>query len=71
MSYTQITLQKRFTLSTLRQHGYSDRAIARILDRSPSTMSREVRRKARFSTADWALVQSVLRADFSPEQVVG
>ena len=71
MTYAQITLQERCTLSTLRQHGYSDRAIARIRDRSPSTLSREVRRNARCSTADWALVESVLCEDFSPEQLVG
>ena len=99
MTYTQITPHERYALSTLRQLGYTGRAIARILDRSPSTISREVRRNAwrqdgrsyvprkaqsctnerrrvsrrnsQFSATDWALVESVLREDFSPEQVVG
>jgi IS30 family transposase len=46
MTYTQITPHERYTLSALRQLGYSGRAIARILGRSPSTISREVRRNA-------------------------
>ena len=99
MTYTQITPHERYTLSTLRQLGYTGRAIARILDRSPSTISREVRRNAwrqdgrsyvprkaqsytnerrrvsrrnsQFSATEWALVESVLREDFIPEQVVG
>jgi IS30 family transposase len=32
---------------------------------------RNSRRNAQFGAADWALVESVLREDFSPEQVVG
>lgn len=32
---------------------------------------RRSRRNSQFSAADWALVESVLREDFSPEQVVG
>ena len=99
MTYTQITPPERYILSTLRQLGFSGREIARVLGRSPSTISREVRRNAwrqdgrsyvprkaqsytnerrrvsrrnaQFSDAEWALVESVLREDFSPEQVVG
>ena len=99
MTYTQITPHERYTLSTLRQLGLGCREIARLLRRSPSTISREVRRNAwredgrsylpykaqsytnqrrrvsrrnaRITAAEWTVVDSVLREDFSPEQVVG
>jgi transposase, IS30 family len=99
MPYTQTTSEKRYALSVLRKQGCSQSAIARALDRHPSTISREQRRNAwrcngrayvpsrgqshtnerrrrsrrnsQFSTAQWALVESALREDFSPAQVVG
>src|SRR5688572_25268793 len=99
MTYSQITLHERYTLSTLRQLRLGCREIARLLGRSPSTISREVRRNAwrtdgrsylpgiaqsytnqrrrvsrrnaRFTAAEWAAVESVLRERFSPEQIVG
>src|SRR5690606_3457739 len=42
--YHQLTESERYTLSVLHRDGQSLRAIARILERSPSTISREVRR---------------------------
>jgi IS30 family transposase len=58
--YTQITAAERYTLGLLRQHGYTAAAIARMLGRHRSTISREVRRNAtrydrgyRPQLADW------------------
>jgi len=97
--YAQITSQERYTLGLLRKQGFTQAAIARLLGRSPSTISRELRRNAwrtdgrsywtdradqyargrrrlprehsHFSAEQWALVEAVLREDYSPEQVVG
>lgn len=44
--YRQLTEAERYTLSVLKRAGYSFRSIARTLQRSPSTISREVRRNA-------------------------
>ncbi|MGN2248299.1 transposase [Frateuria sp. GZRR35] len=44
--YHQLTEQGRYTVRVLRRQGSSLRAIARILDRHPSTISREIRRNA-------------------------
>jgi IS30 family transposase len=46
MTYAQITLEERYAISALRKLGYSGAAIARELQRAPSTVSREVRRNA-------------------------
>jgi IS30 family transposase len=46
MTYTQITHEERYAISALRKRGYSCAAIARELNRAPSTISREVRRNA-------------------------
>ena len=97
--YAQITSEERYALSLLRKEGHSQAAMARILGRHPSTISRELRRNvwrcngrgyvasraqsytnerrrrtrwnSQFSAAEWALVESMLREDFSPAQVVG
>ena len=42
--YTQVTPEERFALSLLRRQGLGVRAIARVLTRAPSTISREMRR---------------------------
>lgn len=42
--YTQITPEERYEIGALRRQRYSVRAIARTLGRSPSTISREIRR---------------------------
>ena len=44
MSYTHFTLEERKYLQQLLSEGYSFRKIAAILERSPSTISREVQR---------------------------
>ncbi|MEZ0473001.1 IS30 family transposase, partial [Luteimonas salinilitoris] len=42
--YSQLTEQERYTLSVLRRDGQSFRSMARIMGRSPSTISREFER---------------------------
>lgn len=44
MSYKHITIEERACIKKMRSEGSSIRAIARCLDRSPSTISRELRR---------------------------
>lgn len=46
-SYRQLTSEERYALSALRRQGYSIRAAARVLERAPSTISREIRRNRR------------------------
>lgn len=46
MSYTHLTRDERFCLEELRQKGSSIRAIARMLGRSASTISRELKRNS-------------------------
>ena len=48
--YHQLTEHERYTLGILKRQGLSLRAIARILGRHPSTISREVRRNACHAT---------------------
>lgn len=47
MSYSHLTLEERIMLGELRKRGHSLRAIAAELGRSPSTVSRELRRNQR------------------------
>lgn len=51
--YQQLTLTERVQLDQLRSAGHSVRAIAKALDRSPSTISRELRRNSQ-STNVWS-----------------
>ena len=44
MSYQHLTLEERYCPAEFREKGLSIRAIARMLKRSPSTISRELRR---------------------------
>ena len=46
MSYTHLTRSERFCLEELLEKGLSIRAIARMLGRSPATISREVKRNS-------------------------
>ncbi len=45
--YHQLTSGERYALSALRRQGLSQRAIARSLNRAPSTISREVKRNTK------------------------
>lgn len=100
MRYHQITREERYTLATLRKQvpRLSNVAIARLMERHPSTISREVRRNStrldgayrpsraqeqangrrsrsrrnsRFGDEHWQLIEQLLRADLSPEQISG
>ena len=99
MRYEQITPGERYTLAALhaQQPRLSIREIGRRMERSPSTISRELRRNAsgdgryrvehaqehtnarrrrsrrnsHFTAADWRLVEVLLRAHLSPEQISG
>ena len=60
MTYRQITYQERYTLGLLRRQGLSPAAIARILGRHRSSVSREICRNRsnsdgtyRPQLADW------------------
>lgn len=44
--YQQLQPEDRITLATMRQRGFSVRAIARTLERAPSTIARELARNA-------------------------
>ncbi|WP_141557280.1 helix-turn-helix domain-containing protein, partial [Xenorhabdus cabanillasii] len=44
MTYTQLTETERYQISSLKEAGFSQRAISKSLNRSPSTISRELRR---------------------------
>ena len=44
--YRQLQPEERVTLASLRQQGHSLRSIARVLQRSPSSLSREVARNS-------------------------
>ena len=96
--YAQITPEERYAIAVLRRQRLSIRAIAAALGRSPSTISREIRRNrakrdgayrpdkacertngrrsrsrrnSQFSAQDWALVEKLLAARWSPEQISG
>jgi IS30 family transposase len=46
MSYQELSIEERITIQFGQLQGLSQRAIARMLERSPSTISRELRRNA-------------------------
>src|SRR5689334_19015547 len=100
MRYHQITREERYTLATLRKQGpkLSNAKIARLMERHPSTISRELRRNStpydgayrpsraqeqangrrcrsrrnsRFTLEQWQMIEQLLRADLSPEQISG
>ena len=43
-SYTQLTRDERYQIYALRKAGHSQKEIAEVLGRSPSTINRELRR---------------------------
>src|SRR5512140_2653124 len=100
MRYHQITPEERYTIARLRTQvpRPSNATIARILDRDPSTISRELRRNRtrhdgfyraekaqekangrrrrsrrwnKYTAKDWRLVDALLCAKYSPEQISG
>src|SRR5438067_8486707 len=100
MRYHQITREERYTLATLRKQvpRLSQAEMARLMERHPSTISRELRRNgtpydgryrwtraqeqansrrsrsrrnSRFRHEHWQLIEQLLRADLSPEQISG
>ena len=46
-AYQRIQTEERVTIASLKQHGLRMRSIARTLGRSPSSVSRKLRRNAR------------------------
>nr|WP_312989497.1 helix-turn-helix domain-containing protein [Comamonas koreensis] len=48
--YTHLLPEDRLTVASLLQQGYSQRSIAQLLGRSPSTISRELARNGSTST---------------------
>jgi len=64
MKYTQLTLSKRYHISTLNKQGFSQKDIAKEVGVHPSTISRELRRnsdKVRGYNAEIAQVHSTQR----------
>ncbi len=45
MSYKQLSYEERVQIELLKRNGVSVRGIARLLERSPNTISRELREK--------------------------
>lgn len=95
MSYTQLTQEERYQIYALKRAGHSQVEIANIVERSPGTISRELRRncglrgyrprqaqglavarryasvKARIDQKTWDRVDSLIREQWSPEQIAG
>jgi len=44
MSYSELSVEKRATIQLGQAQGFSQRGITRLINRSPSTISRELRR---------------------------
>ena len=82
-SYKQLDILERQRIYFLRKQGFSLRKIAEDLSRSPSTISREVKRKARqrgtaassvprkMTERMWSIVESKLSFQWSPDQISG
>jgi len=95
-SYQQLSQEERYNIGFLRRSLNSNAEIARILNRSPSTIGRELKRNRqkcdgryragpaddharlrrqrsrrgfRLDAEKWAIVASLLKQDFSPDQV--
>ena len=95
-SYQQLSQEERYSIGFLRKSLKSDAEVARFLNRSPSTICRELarnrqecdgryraspaddhsrlrrqrsRRGFRLDAEQWAVVATLIKQDFSPEQV--
>ncbi len=49
MSYTHLTITERIKIETYLDLGYSIRGISKLINRSPSTISRELKRNPEYS----------------------
>jgi IS30 family transposase len=78
-NYEHLTAEERATLMVMRADGCSQRAVARCLGRSPSTISRELARNAscckpvgdRIAILPYDASLDYLREGWSPEQIAG
>lgn len=61
-SWTHLLLEERQILYTMIARGVSLRAIAKILDRSPGTLSKELKRNWGFSVRAWQLLSPLEKA---------
>ena len=79
MRYQQLTPAERYMLAALRRQGLNQSQIAREIGRHRSTVCRELGRNSTradgryraFTAQDFALVDGLLRRQWSPEQVAG
>jgi IS30 family transposase len=60
--YQQLQPEDRITIATMRQRGFSVRAIARTLERAPSTIARELAR----NTGVWFAPGATAGCSLSP-----
>ena len=61
MSYQELSIEERVTIQVGQLQGLSQRAIARMLNRSPSTISRELRRNAAASAYSASQAHQTMR----------
>ena len=96
MGYTHLTKEERYQIYAMQKTQSSIREIAEVLNRAPSTISRELHRNrgqrgyrprqaeatarerasqsrtcTRITAQDWAQIGTLLRRDWSPEQISG
>ncbi len=71
MAYTQLTETKRYQISSLKKAGFSQRFIAESLKRSPSTISRELKRNQEVQTycPEQAHLKGLARRHFAKNDV--
>jgi len=58
MSYQRLTLKERYQIAALKKSGHGIRKISRVLDRSPSSVSREIRLNGGWMGYDAVIAQS-------------
>ena len=69
--YTQLTQEERYQIEALLKMGHCQSGIADALNRDKSTISGEARARPRIAPGTWERVESLLREDWSPEQISG
>ena len=60
-TYQQLQPEDRITIASMRQRGISVRAIARTLERAPSTIARELARNTTNAARDYGSHHAQLR----------